>query len=300
MLRWRCWVVFVWLLLLLPRDVWSWGQEAHRMVTSRALENLSPSLRPFYHKSRNFIVEHSVDPDFWRSVGFVEEVPRHFLDLDAYGPFPFEALSADFNEVAGKFGQEMVQKNGVLPWRVEEVFNRLVQAFERLKKGNGGYVYDDIRYFSAVLAHYAADAHVPFHAVTNYDGQLTNQQGIHSRFETELYLRYRSRLVIHLKVSAPVSDSREFTFTALRESYQLVETILKADQRAVAGLHEYDDTYFRRFAGGAKPILDRRLSQSIGAVSAMIEGAWMKGGKPALELNPIRSLRSIPSNGAGS
>ena len=51
-------------------------------------------------------------------------------------------------------------------------------------------------FFSATLGHYMGDAHVPFHAVLNYDGQLTNQHGIHARFEAMLFERYRDRLTI--------------------------------------------------------------------------------------------------------
>ena len=40
-------------------------------------------------------------------------------------------------------------------------------------------------------------ARPPFHAVLNYDGQLTNQRGIHSRFETETVLRNARTLEAH-------------------------------------------------------------------------------------------------------
>ena len=79
----------------------------------------------------------------------------------------------------------MVQKNGLLPWRVEEMYGKLVRAFADVK-AERGYARDNVKFLSAVMAHYIGDAHVPFHAVLNYDGQLTNQQGLHSRFESEL------------------------------------------------------------------------------------------------------------------
>ena len=43
------------------------------------------------------------------------------------------------------------------------------------------------RFFSSIVSHYVSDGHVPFHAALNYDGQLTGQTGIHSRFEAELF-----------------------------------------------------------------------------------------------------------------
>ena len=66
-------------------------------------------------------------------------------------------------------------------------FERLVGAFEGAGRQET-WSLENIKLMSAVLAHYVADAHVPFHAVVNYDGQLTGQRGIHSRFESELGL----------------------------------------------------------------------------------------------------------------
>ena len=146
-------------------------------------------------KHRAFISEHAIDPDLWRTAGWVEEPPQHFLDLDAFGAAPFDALPREKDAAIAKFGKEMVQKNGLLPWRVEEMHGKLVRAFADVK-AERPYAKDNIKFLSAVLAHYVGDAHVPFHAVVNYDGQLTNQHGLHSRFESQLFERYRSSLRI--------------------------------------------------------------------------------------------------------
>ena len=47
-----------------------------------------------------------------------------------------------------------------------------------------------------------------------------------------------------------------------------MQPILDADKAAVGTRDFYDDEYFDRFFAGVKPILERRLSDSIGAVSA--------------------------------
>ena len=52
-----------------------------------------------FEKHRVAIVEHVIDPDLWRNVGFdADESPRHFVDMDAYGPPPFKELPRDFDE----------------------------------------------------------------------------------------------------------------------------------------------------------------------------------------------------------
>ena len=55
---------------------------------------LPPEIRPFFQKFRTTVVEHAIDPDTYRTMGFVEEPPRHFLDMDAYGAVPVHGAAA--------------------------------------------------------------------------------------------------------------------------------------------------------------------------------------------------------------
>ena len=75
----------------------------------------------------------------------------------------------------------------------------------------------------------------------NYDGQLTGQWGIHSRFETELFERNRAILRVVPKPAGPVGNPRDFIFEALMASFPLAQTVLDADKAAIAGREVYDD-----------------------------------------------------------
>jgi hypothetical protein len=210
-----------------------------------------------------------------------------------YGAPPFDALPHDYNEAVKKFGVEFVTKNGTLPWRTEEIAGQLVKAFSDMNRPDPGYAYDNVKFFSAVLAHYVADAHVPFHAALNYDGQLTQQWGIHSRFEAQLAARYLPQLRIEPQAVAPVRDVREAVFRWLTEGYTHVAPVLAADRKAVEGREEYDDDYFSQFFAGTRPIVERQLSTAISDVAAVIVGAWEAGGKPPLPLDPPRPNRKV-------
>jgi hypothetical protein len=274
-----------------PRHVETWGFDVHRLVTGRALDLLPEPIRPFFNRHRAFVVEHSVDPDLWRSAGFTEEPPRHFMDLDAYDEPPFAALPRDYDAAVEKHGREMVHRNGTLPWRTEEIYRQLVRAFDDQRKGTGGYALENVKFFTAVLSHYAADAHVPLHAVLNYDGQLTNQHGIHSRLETEAVLRYRDRLALSPRTRAPVTTPREFVFDTLVDSFSHVGPVLEADRKALGKGLEYDDAYFDAFFRRVKPILEQQLSTAMSSVAALVAGAWEQGGRPELPVDPPRSVR---------
>jgi hypothetical protein len=268
--------------------VQAWSFNVHRFIAARAIDAMPPALKPYYKKYRAQIVEHAIDPDLWRNAGWEEEPPRHFLDLDAYGPYPFDALPHDHAEAVKKFGQAMVTKNGVLPWRTAEIYGKLVEAFTNLKNGRP-YAYENIKFFTSVLAHYVSDAHVPFHAIENYDGQLTNQHGIHARFETELFERYRKKLKIVVpREAVTVGPPRELIFRVLTDSAKLTGPILEADRTAIGTGEVYDQGYFDRFFAATRPTLEQRISASIAVVVATVTQAWEEAGRPALPLEAPR------------
>jgi len=285
------WLTIV-LVLCVPSRSAAWGFEGHKYIVDRAIPLLPPEIRPYFLKFRVAIVEHAIDPDLWRTAGWEAESPRHFLDMDAYGPHPFSALPHDYDKAVEKYSKDFVEKNGLLPWRAQEIFDKLVEAFAQ----KGPFARENIKFFSSVLAHYVADAHVPFHAALNHDGQLTGQSGLHSRFETELFERYRTRLTIVPKPPVSTStDARDFLFTTLTESYTFVQPILDADKAAIGSRDVYDDEYFLAFFGKVRPILEARLAASITDVASMITAAWVKAGKPPLPLTqappPPRRVR---------
>ena len=278
-----------------PSPVLGWGTAAHYFVSERVIALLPPELRPFFEARRGFIVERSIDPDLWRNAGFDEE-GQHFLDLgfEGYGAYPFDALPRGYDEAVRKFGPDVVKEMGTLPWRTAEFHGRLRRAFEDLKQPDPGYALENIAFYAATLAHYVGDAHQPFHAHINYDGHMTNQRGLHARFESELFARRRTALAVQPAPQAPVLDPRARIFAVLLESYLLAEPLLAADRQAAAGREFYDDGYFSAFGAAAGPILERRINESIAAVAAFITGAWEQAGKPAVPLELPRTPRRVP------
>lgn len=283
------------LVCAVPLPLGAWGFDGHRYIAERAIELLPDGLKPFYQKNRSFVAEHAIDPDLWRNAGFDEEPPRHFLDFDAYGAYPFTDLPREHGAATQKYGPETLAKNGVLPWRVEEMYGRLVRAFQQMRSGSS-YAAGDVAYFSSVLSHYIGDSHQPFHAVVNYDGQLTGQQGLHARFEDELFRRYRAKLTIAPKPVGAVTKPRDFAFETLLASFTLVDPLLKADRDAIGSGEEYDDAYFDRFFQASRLTLETRLADSIAGVAAIWTGAWETAGKPDVLTERPRPVRKRVSS----
>jgi len=270
-----------------PTATHAWGYDAHQFIMDRAIALLPAELRPFFEQNRATLVERAIDPDTWQVAGFADqEDHHHFLDLDweGYGKYPFDGLPRDYSAAVAKFGQKRITDNGTVPWRVEEMYGNLRRAFESYAR-RGPFGRFDILFFSAWLTHYVSDAHVPFHAVVNYDGQLTGQHGIHARFEAYLFERYRDQWRVAPAAKAPIRNPRDYIFDVVREGTQLVAPILEADRVASRGRAEYDDAYFAAFFKANRAVVERRLNESIAASAAMIAGAWEAAGKPAVPVN---------------
>lgn len=275
------------------RPLRAWGFDAHFFIVERAIDVMPEPIRPFFEKHRAFVVSHTIDPDLWRHLEWEpEESPRHFIDLDSYGEFPFAELPRDYEAAVQKHGRNVIQERGVLPWRVADVHQRLAKAFGDAAAGRSTAA-DGVRFFAAVLAHYVADGHVPLHTTRNHDGQLTGQSGIHARWESDLFLRYRNRLKIAPPPVTPVKEPRDAMFEVLLDSYRFVEPLLAADRRAAEGRELYDDPYYEALFGAVRPMLERQMSRAAGNVAAFIAGAWETAGRPVLPLEVKKVPRKI-------
>ncbi|CUS89205.1 S1/P1 nuclease [Candidatus Kryptobacter tengchongensis] len=224
----------------------SWGFDAHKKITELAIDLILSidefngidqsklnSLKKFLSENRSIIIERCIEPDMIRNED-KEEQFNHFIDIDRYGKYPFDELPRDKQKAIEKFGFETVQKNGLLPWRISDFTDSLAYSIYKWER-------DKMLKYLSWLAHYVEDAHQPLHVTENYDGQLTGQPGIHSRFETELvrYMMQNDELKFdikkikeNLKESSIIKDRVKFAFDIVLESYRFLEEILSADNYA--------------------------------------------------------------------
>ncbi len=260
---------------------------------ARAIDLLPVELKPFFERFREEIVIRVVDPDLWRNVGW-EDDPNHFVDfgLPPLGPYPFAALPREYSQALEKFGLAELRRIGMLPWREAEMFGHLRRGFDGFNR-QAPYATSDVVLFAAVTSHYIQDAHQPLHATSNYDGQLTGNTGVHSRFERDLVERFSSRLTLSPGPVEPILNARDRAFDVALESFTHVDAILQADSAAVGGKDVYDDEYFEKFFVGVKPILEKQLSLAITATASVIVGAWESAGRPVLRTVDTRPPQKV-------
>jgi hypothetical protein len=270
--------------LLLPNAPAAWEVDIHRLITLRAIDGLRGPVRQVLVPFRTYISEHSIDPDQWRVVGLSgvlgPEPPNHFLDIDALDePPPFTGVPREWDAFVKRYGAERADRAGRLPWRVEEIYGRLVSAFRGVRNKTPPYAADNARYLSAVIAHYVEDGFQPLHAVGNYDGQLTNQRGIHARFEGELARRHWPNMRHPPVRITPIANPKTFMFDTLTESAGLAQVVLEADRKAANGTTNYDARYYSRFLAGARDVLEARLNGAASGVASLITAAWDESAK---------------------
>lgn len=274
-------------LLALAPQVEAWGFAAHREVTRLAIESLPEPLASLFRRNADYLVEHSIDPDLWRAAGQPGEDPNHYLDLDAFGAYPFAGVSHVESEHLARHGAAAAAK-GRVPWRVAEVQRELVEAFRQ---------HDPARALksAAALAHYVGDAHVPLHATSNYDGQLSGQTGLHARWETALFERFEVQIEqgLHPAAAHPIGDPVDAIFNVLVAAYKDSLEVLESD-RACAGGQDlaetaeddrYNDRYYSRLYEREAVRLRTRLRASAEAVGSFWLSAWQEAGRPKLDLN---------------
>jgi hypothetical protein len=111
--------MFRWILipayLVLPLTGWSWGFYSHKKINRIAVFLLPPEMQVLYKKYLVFIEEHAVDPDKRRYL-VKEEGPRHYIDMDQYGPAPYLSLPRDWKQAMAACGEDSLNRYGIVPW----------------------------------------------------------------------------------------------------------------------------------------------------------------------------------------
>src|SRR6185436_4979793 len=172
------WIITSILLCVSITIVFAWGFWAHKKINHMAVFTLPPEMLGFYKKNIDYITEHAVDPDK-RRYAFAEEAPRHYIDLDHYGESPFDSIPQYWTTAVKKYSEDTLNAYGIVPWWVDKMLLRLTEAFKEKNPTK-------ILKISANIGHYIGDAHVPLHCTENYNGQKTNQVGIHAFWESRL------------------------------------------------------------------------------------------------------------------
>ena len=254
--------------------VYAWGPSAHRLVNTWAVESLPPEMRGFFESNRQFLMDRANDPDEWVKKDRYE-LKNHYIFLDKYGLFPYPSLPHSFQRAVEQYGAGRINRDGLLPWHIGGYSLRLTDA---LKAHN----WEEAKRDAAVLGHYVADAHDPLNTSQNFDGQLTAQTGLATRFGIRLVDRYVNFFIFRPQDSLKIDDPTEAAFQVCLEAHTWVEHVVLADRRSVEGLPGFNEDYLDRFYTAVGATAVRQLNAAAHDLSSYWYTAWMNAGRPTL------------------
>ncbi len=262
------------MLALSASNARAWGENSHKLVVNQAIETLPPDIRFFFELNRTVLARHVSDPlDALRKTP--AERHNHFLFLDKYGRFPFDALPRNYKAAVTKYTKAKLEANGLLPWQIGVYSEKLTVA---MKAGR----WDEAKLDAAILANYVAEAHDPFNTTENFDGHLSGQLGVNDRFGATLVDRYSSFFPLRPNDASFINDPTDHAFEACLSSHSWLETILLADRNSRRGENSYNDVYYDSFYNRAAAILIHQLSDAATDVGSYWLTAWVNAGRPQL------------------
>jgi hypothetical protein len=267
-------LVCVVLFLVQPPALRAWGRNGERLIINKAIDTLPPEISGFFESNRSLLIQHVTDP-LDEAVKSLSEKHNHFIYLDKFGRFPFDALPRNYKAAVAKFGKSRLDSNGLLPWAIGVYSQKLTEA---MKAGK----WEEARLDAAILASYVAESHDPFNTTDNFDGHLSGQPGVNERFGTILIDRYSSFFPMRPSDAVFISDPTDRAFEACLGSHSWLETVLLADRQARRGENSFTDEYYDRFYNQAAAILIRQLSDAATDVGSFWLTAWINAGRPQL------------------
>lgn len=365
-----------------------WGFWAHRRLNRLSVFTLPPEMIGFYKKHIEYLTEHAVDPDKRRYASKFEG-PRHFIDIDYWGTYPFAEVPRDWDAALQKYtsvkvlnqagdtlqvlGDEVIQNQdtwmtykgtdpkaqsyfqqpiqrssyqsffreyllpqyyedswrlscdtlqllfgvgidcqsvivtdefsefGIAPYHLLQMQNRLTRAFRAKDEAA-------ILRLSAEIGHYIGDAHVPLHTTENYNGQLTDQVGIHAFWESRIPELFADDQYDYFVGPAQYVDNpKRYYWDVILDSHQLLDSVLLIEKELSQQFPEdqqycYEERLGRTIRTQCKDyaayyqarmdgMVEDRMQATILSIGSAWFTAWVDAGQP--DLNAIGTKTDI-------
>jgi len=244
-----------------------------------------------YKPQIDFLSEHAIDPDK-RRYAVPTEGARHYIDIDHYGDYPYTSLPKKWTDAVKKYGEDSLNRSGIVPWYVQTMLYRLTDAFKEKD-------FSRIMKTSAEIGHYIADAHVPLHTNSNHNGQFTHQKGIHGFWESRVpELLAEKEFDFFIGKAIYISNPGAFIWARVLESAKEADSVLLLERLLTKEFppdkkyafekrnniitRQYSTAYTIAFNKKLDGMIERRMRQSISSVASFWYTAWVNAGQPDL------------------
>lgn len=284
----------VWLLLvcLLPFEASAWGFFAHKRINRLAVFTLPPEMLHFYKYHIDYLTENAVNPDK-RRYAVREEAARHYIDADVYGDSALYKLPRFWKDAVAMYSEDTLQAYGIVPWHIQRMKFELTEAFKQLDARR-------ILRLSADLGHYIADANVPLHTTSNYNGQLTGQNGIHGFWESRLPELFADTYDFFVGPATYLYSPHQTAWGAVLGANQALDSVLRFEreltqqfpadkkysfeERNGVTVKVYSQAFSKAYSAKLNGQVERQMRASIKMVGNFWYTCWVDAGQPNLDL----------------
>ena len=288
-----------------------WGSWGHKHISHAAIFALPITMKPFFFNHIDFITEESVVPDVRKAtMSDKTEGHKHYIDIEGFPVTQIDSFPKTYAEAKAKFGEKLLDEQGILPWHIADMMEKLTKAFQNKDKSQ-------ILFLSGDLAHYIADANMPLHTSSNHDGQLTDQKGIHSFWESRIPELFGDKYNFKVPTATYLPNVSAATWAIIKNSHALVEPLLQTDKATKATfdqnkmykkeangtliLNKYkqkiqSNEYATAFHNALNGMVEKQMQHSIADVANFWYTAWVNGGKPNLDQLDAQSLTKSNKN----
>ncbi len=205
--------------------------------------------------------------------------------LDVY--FNITAFNQKYKDL---IVEEHFSEYGILPYHLVQNQSDLTWAFK-----NGEF--DKVLRLSADFGHYIGDAHVPLHTTENYNGQMSNQIGIHAFWESRIpELFAETEYDFFAGKAEYIADKTKHYWDIVLESHSYLADVLTLEKKLSETFPSdqqycYDERsgntiriqcpeYAKAYESAMLGMVEDRWTKSIKAIGDAWYTAWVDAGQP--------------------
>lgn len=251
----------------------------------------------------------------YRQFWYRNIIPQYYED---FWTLPCDSLAALLGELPAPCDEVRIldhfSQHGVLPYYLPQHQRRLTEAFRRRDARA-------ILRLAAELGHYIGDAHVPLHTTTNYNGQLTNQTGIHAFWESRIPELFADTEYDYFVGKAEyVRELNPYFWDIVLQSHLLVDSVLSIEKRLSLNFSQdnmfcFDDRlgltvrtqcrdYAQAYQQAMRGMVEDRWRATILAIGSCWLTAWIDAGQPdlsalvpgALSVEELREIQQLETD----
>jgi hypothetical protein len=259
-----------------------WGKNGHRIISYNSVDHF-PKEISFLADWREYLSERSSDPDNRKS-GDPTEAKKHFIDIENFKEFTAKGkLNYNYDSTISLYGASFLDEQGILPWTTIITCDSLKNCFKRKDWTRAEFYAND-------LGHYVGDGHMPLHITENYNGQLTGQKGVHSRYETQMINYSLTEFTPTTDTVIYIKDIQPYVFNYIYKNHTYADSILLYDKKASSEAGTTTgDVYLKELWKYSGSLTKRLFNQASLSMASLIYTCWCDAGKPLPYISAVKN-----------